>query len=89
MFVYPLLISVEQVRLEEDFVLQLPFLLPEDNYSCDIVRGVPGGLVEFLQPLQAAGLCIITPQPTSSGHWTIYMDTPPPLTPLPRYSTVQ
>ena len=88
MFVYPLLISVEQVRLEEDFVLQLPFLLPEDNYSCDIVRGVPGGLVEFLQPLQAAGLCIITPQPTSSGHWTIYMDTPPPLAPLPRYRTL-
>ena len=29
-----------QVTLEEDWVLQLPFLLPEDNYSCDIVRGV-------------------------------------------------
>jgi len=73
-----------QVRLEEDFVLQLPFLLPEDNYSCDIVRGVPGGLVEFLSPLQKAGLCVMTPQPTSSGYWTIYMDTPPPLTPVPR-----
>ena len=32
-----------QVSLEEDFLLQLPFLLPENNYSCDIVRGVPGG----------------------------------------------
>jgi len=73
-----------QVRLEEDFVLQLPFLLPEDNYSCDIVRGVPGGLIEFLSPLQKAGLCVMTPQPTSSGYWTIYMDTPPPLTPVPR-----
>ena len=41
-----------QVRLEEDFVLQLPFLLPEDGYSCDIVRGVPGGLVDFVAPLQ-------------------------------------
>ena len=68
-----------QVRLEEDFVLQLPFLLPEDNYSCDIVRGVPGGLLEFLQPLQNAGLCAMTPQPTSSGLWTIYMDNLPPL----------
>jgi len=73
-----------QVRLEEDFVLQLPFLLPEDNYSCDIVRGVPGGLIEFLSPLQKSGLCVMTPQPTSSGYWTIYMDTPPPLTPVPR-----
>ena len=40
------------MRLEEDFVLQLPFLLPEDGYSCDIVRGVPGGLVDFVAPLQ-------------------------------------
>ena len=75
-----------EVRLEEDFVLQLPFLLPEDGYSCDIVRGVPGGLTEFLAPLQRGGLCIMTPQPTSSGFWTIYMDNflPPSATPLPR-----
>ena len=63
-----------EVRLEEDFVLQLPFLLPEDGYSCDIVRGVPGGLNDFILPLQRVGLCIMTPQPTSSGFWTIYMD---------------
>ena len=63
-----------KVRLEEDFVLQLPFLLPEDGYSCDIVRGVPGGLADFLAPLQRVGLCVMTPQPTSSGFWTIYMD---------------
>ena len=64
-----------EVRLEEDFVLQLPFLLPEDGYSCDIVRGVPGGLNDFIIPLQRVGLCIMTPQPTSSGFWTIYMDS--------------
>jgi len=72
------------VRLEEDYVLQLPFLLPEDNYSSDIMRGVPGGLQEFIQPIQAAGLAVMTPQPSSSGYWTIYMDSPPPLTPVPR-----
>ncbi|QQP51614.1 Uncharacterized protein FKW44_013034, partial [Caligus rogercresseyi] len=64
-----------EVRLEEDFLLQLPFLLPEDGYSCDIVRGIPGGLTEFLSPLQRLTLCVMTPQPTSSGLWTIYMDT--------------
>ncbi len=63
-----------EVRLEEDYVLQLPFLLPEDGYSCDIVRGVPSGLIEFVGPLQQVGLCVMTPQPTSSGFWTIYMD---------------
>ncbi|XP_047737139.1 afadin [Hyalella azteca] len=62
-----------EVRLEEDYDLQLPFLLPEDGYSCDIVRGVPSGLAEFLGPLQHAGLCRMNPQPTSSGYWTIYM----------------
>merc|ERR1711860_432012 len=60
-----------QVRLEEDFVLQLPFLLPEDNYSCDIIKGVPGGLTEFIAPLQRAGLCVMTPQPTSLGKFYI------------------
>ena len=48
-------------------------------YSCDIVRGVPGGLSEFISPLQRAGLCVMTPQPTSLGFWTIYMDPMPPV----------
>ena len=43
------------VRLEEEPDLQLPFLLPEDGYSCDIVRGVPNGLAEFLEPLSQTG----------------------------------
>ena len=65
-----------EVKLEEDVELQLPFLLPEDGYSCDVVRGVPQGLTEFLQPLQSAGLCRMNVQPTSSGQWTIYMTEP-------------
>jgi afadin len=62
-----------EIRLEEEPDLQLPFLLPEDGYSCDIVRGIPAGLVEFIQPLVHLGLCHLTIQPTSSGYWTIYM----------------
>ncbi|CAL1290125.1 unnamed protein product [Larinioides sclopetarius] len=62
-----------EIKLEEDSDLQLPFLLPEDGYSCDIVRGVPAGLQEFLQLLIQAGYCRLTIQPTSSGYWTIYM----------------
>ncbi|KAJ9573633.1 hypothetical protein L9F63_008974, partial [Diploptera punctata] len=62
-----------EIRLEEDIHLQLPFLLPEDGYSCDVVRGVPQGLAEFLAPLQHAGLCRMSTQPTSNGLWTIYM----------------
>ena len=44
-----------EVRLEEEPDLQLPFLLPEDGYSCDIVRGVPNGLPEFVDPLSHSG----------------------------------
>ncbi len=43
------------IRLDEDEELQLPFLLPEDGYSCDIIRGVPSGLQEFLEALIQSG----------------------------------
>ncbi|KAH0500673.1 Afadin [Microtus ochrogaster] len=45
------------VQLEEDPDLQLPFLLPEDGYSCDVVRNIPNGLQEFLDPLCQRGCC--------------------------------
>lgn len=44
-----------EVQLEEDPDLQLPFLLPEDGYSCDVVRSVPNGLQDFLDPLLQRG----------------------------------
>lgn len=44
-----------EVQLEEDPDLQLPFLLPEDGYSCDVVRNLPSGLQEFLDPLCQRG----------------------------------
>ena len=44
-----------EVQLEEDPDLQLPFLLPEDGYSCDVVRNVPNGFQEFLEPLVQRG----------------------------------
>lgn len=59
------------VQLEEEPDLQLPFLLPEDGYSCDIIRGVPNGLAEFLEPLSQSGLCRLTLH--GSGSWTVYM----------------
>ena len=35
-----------QLRLDEDSPLQVPFLLPDDGYSCDVMRVVPQGLHE-------------------------------------------
>ncbi|XP_029450151.1 afadin isoform X5 [Rhinatrema bivittatum] len=62
------------VQLEEDPDLQLPFLLPEDGYSCDVVRSIPSGLQEFLDPLCQRGFCRLIPHPRSPGTWTIYFE---------------
>ncbi|XP_053447021.1 afadin isoform X10 [Nycticebus coucang] len=63
-----------EVQLEEDPDLQLPFLLPEDGYSCDVVRNIPNGLQEFLEPLCQRGFCRLIPHTRSPGTWTIYFE---------------
>ncbi|XP_041108494.1 afadin isoform X8 [Polyodon spathula] len=63
-----------EVQLEEDPDLQLPFLLPEDGYSCDVVRNIPNGFQEFLEPLCQRGYCRLTPHPRSPGTWTMYFE---------------
>ncbi|XP_075123842.1 afadin isoform X3 [Leptodactylus fuscus] len=63
-----------EVQLEEDPDLQLPFLLPEDGYSCDVVRNIPNGLQEFLEPLCQRGYCRLIPHTRSPGTWTIYFE---------------
>lgn len=59
--------------LEESLELPLALLIPEDGFSSEMVRGIPAGLVDFLSPLQAAGMCRLAAQPTSIGLWTVYM----------------
>lgn len=62
-----------EIRLEESPDLPLALLLPDDGFSCDVVRGIPAGLVDFLSPFQGAGMCRLASQPTSIGLWTVYM----------------
>lgn len=62
-----------EIRLEESPDLPLALLLPVDGFSCDVVRGIPAGLVDFLSPYQVAGMCRLASQPTSIGMWTVYM----------------
>lgn len=45
-----------EVKLLEDLDLQLPFLLPEDGYSCDFVTGFNAEIVAFLESLRQAGI---------------------------------
>nr|XP_046228414.1 afadin isoform X6 [Scatophagus argus] len=63
-----------EVQLVEDPDLQLPFLLPEDGYSCDVVRSLPNGLQDFLEPLLQRGFCRLVPHPRSPGTWTVHFE---------------
>ena len=49
----------QEVILEEDPHLQLQFLIPEDRYSSEVIRGVPAGLREFLKPLEGIGKALM------------------------------
>jgi len=44
-----------KVKLLEDVDLQLPFLLPEDGYSCDYMNGLPAELRSFIESLERTG----------------------------------
>ncbi|KAK0064396.1 afadin [Biomphalaria pfeifferi] len=67
-----------EVRLEEDNDLHLPFLLPEDGYSCDTIRGIPNGLPDFVRQLESQGICRFIINNNASGSWTVYMGDEPP-----------
>jgi len=61
------------LQLEEEVDLQLPFLLPEDGHSCDIIKGLPSGLLDFLEALQNAGLCWLWQNTQGPGSWKKFM----------------
>ncbi|KAG9347511.1 hypothetical protein JZ751_005079, partial [Albula glossodonta] len=63
-----------EVQLEEDPDLQLPFLLPEDGYSCDVVRNIPNGFQEFLEPLCQRITQAGVTKPGSPAHPAIIPD---------------
>ncbi|XP_038865070.1 afadin-like, partial [Salvelinus namaycush] len=64
----------QDLQLEEGPDLHLPFLLPEEGYSCDTVNGIPQGFREFLEPICRKGLCSLISHPHSGGTWTIFFN---------------
>ncbi|KAF4101904.1 afadin [Onychostoma macrolepis] len=62
-----------EIRLEEEMDLHLPFLLPEDGYSSDSMRGIPKGFQEFLEPICRKGLCKLIPHSNCVGTWIIFI----------------
>ena len=51
-----LLADGRDIIVNESLDLQLPFLLPEDGYSCDYVKGMPPGLAEFIDTCVQTGM---------------------------------
>ena len=62
------------VQVEEEVDLKLPFLLPEDGHSCDVIKGLPNGLLDYLENLQNLGLCWLLQNRQGTGSWTEYMN---------------
>ena len=63
------------VQVEEEVDLKLPFLLPEDGHSCDVIKGLPNGLLDYLENLQNLNLCWLLQNRQGTGSWTEYMST--------------
>jgi afadin len=61
------------VQVEEETDLQLPFLLPEDGYSCEFIKGLPTGLLDFLENLQSNGHCWLWENTQRPGNWKKFM----------------
>ncbi len=61
------------IQLEEEADLQLPFLLPEDGHSSELVKGLPAGLLDFLETLQNAGHCWLWQNTQGPGSWKKFM----------------
>ena len=61
------------LQLEEEVDLQLPFLLPEDGHSCDQLKGLPAGLLDFIELLQNAGHCWLWQNTQGPGSWKKFM----------------
>ncbi len=57
--------------------LQLPFLLPEDGHSCEFIKGLPAGLLDFLETLQNAGHCWLWQNTQGPGSWKKFMSKEP------------
>ncbi|XP_042565613.1 afadin-like [Clupea harengus] len=60
------------IQLEVDSDLHLPFLLPEDGYTCDSMQGIPHGFRDFLEPICHKGFCSLMFHPISADAWKVF-----------------
>jgi len=61
------------IQLAEESDLNSSFLLPEDGYTCENLRGIPQQLFDFIEPMSRLGLCRLFTNSYSLGLWTEFM----------------
>jgi len=61
------------IQLAEKLDLNTPFVLPEDGYTCENLRGIPQPLIDFIEPMNRLGLCRLFTNSYSLGLWTEFM----------------
>ena len=57
------------VQVEEEIDLQLPFMLPEDGHSSEMIKGLCKGFLDFLEILQNTGHCWLWQNTQGPGNW--------------------
>jgi afadin len=62
-----------RIQLAEESDLNLVFLLPEDGYTCENLRGIPQQLFDLIEPINRTGVCRLFTNSYSLGLWTEFL----------------
>ena len=60
----------------EDPNVRLPFVFPDDGYTCEYLQGIPHGLLEFIEKYIRVIPCRVFLHPSSLGYWTEFFTQP-------------
>ena len=64
------------VEPAEESNVRLPFVFPDDGYTCEYLQGIPHGLLEFIEKYIRVIPCRVFLHPTSLGYWTEFFSQP-------------
>lgn len=66
-----------KLQINEETELHLPFLLPDDGYTCQLLRAVPNGLEDLILPLINEGIAKISVHNPNPELWTLNLTSEP------------
>ena len=63
------------IELAENVHLRLPFVFPDDGFTCEYLQGIPHGLLEFIEKYIRVIQCRIFLHSASLGYWTEFFSS--------------